>query len=285
MKYFYMIILIASGLYSSASTVDSTKTEAEPLLSLTLAAIYSSNVNYYGQTAAEKLPYALSNASLRFRNGIYLSASAYKLFNYGSGISAADLGAGYQLSITKNLTGTVGYSRSFYPANSPLLQAANENNLSGSLAYDWNWINTSLSADYAFGESEDIFTSFSNSKLISLGSIFKDKDIITMEPGVDVIAGTREFYKTYINKKNIKDKLLEKFPGKALPPGLSKADTTTFPYNRFSLLSYNIKLPLAYSRTHYTFEAAYMVSVLNNKKEKLLNRAQSFFNLSFYYLF
>lgn len=286
MKYFCVLFLFFST-FQSMAAADSIQTETtEPPLSLIIAAIYSSNADYFGQTAAERLSYVLTNASLRFSNGIYLSASAYKLFNYGSGISAADLGIGYELDITKKLASSFGYSRSFYPANSPFVQAANDNTLSGSLAYDWNWFNTTLSADYAFGESEDVFAGFSTSKLISLGSLVKDKDLISIEPAVQIVAGTQQFYKTYTTREDIKDKLLEKFKDKGLPPGLDNGTTTTtVPYSRFDLLSYSLNLPLAYSRVHYTFEAAYKISILSDKVETISDKPRSFFNLSFYYLF
>jgi hypothetical protein len=39
---------------------------------ITLAAIYSSNISYYGQVTNEKLPYILANATVRFPIGLYI---------------------------------------------------------------------------------------------------------------------------------------------------------------------------------------------------------------------
>ena len=59
-------------------------------------------------------------------------------------------------------------------------------------------------------------------------------------------------------------------------------------------MSYNFKIPLAYNRAHYSIEAAYQLSVLDNKIVDEYRKyaeyadfkgAQSFFTLSFNYYF
>lgn len=152
MRFTSLLILFFITYNQVQAQQDSTKATT-----ITLATLYGSNVSYYGQVTNEKLPYLLANATLRFPIGIYLSAGSYKLLNYGSGLSETDIGGGFDYDFNKRITVGVGYTRSFFPANSPLLQASNENNLNLSASYTWDWLESSFSADYAFGEKMIFF--------------------------------------------------------------------------------------------------------------------------------
>jgi hypothetical protein len=275
---------------SCLAQTENTKTDSTEKTSLIVAAVYSTNANYYGQTSAEKLPYVLTNATVKFPGGLWLSAAAYKLLNIGSGISAANAGAGidFNLNKSKSLIGSLSYTRSFFPENSPLLQAANENTASASLTYDWNYLNSGLSADYAFGSENDWFVSFSNSKLFSLGSLFSNKDYVSIEPALEIVAGTQHFYETYTENKKVRDKLLGKITDPLFPSkgqGQNQTTTTTVSSSSFDLLSYNLKLPLAYNRSNYVIEGSCQLSMLSDKVQISSGKLRSFFNMSFYYLF
>lgn len=250
---------------------------------LTLATLYGSNVSYYGQVTNEKLPYVLANATLRFPIGFYLSVGSYKLLNYGSGLSETDIGGGFDYDFNDRFTAGIGYTRSFFPANSPLLQASNENNVNLSAAYTWNWLESSLSTDYAFGEQDDIFLSLSNSKEIDIGYLFNEKNSLSIEPAIELSAGTRHFYTTYIIEKGKRDQA-KGIVQKPNPPGNpNPSTTTTIASNNFDLLSYNFKLPLSLSRANYIAEISYQLSILGPKAEAELKRQQSLFGLAFYY--
>jgi len=252
---------------------------------VTLAALYNSNVSYYGQATKEKLPYVLVNATLRLPVGLRFSVGSYKLLNYGSGISETDIGVGFDHDFNEKLTIGTSYTRSFFPENSPLLQASNENNLNISSTYHWGWLQTSLDVDYAFGTKRDIFLSLNNSKEISLGNVFNEKNSIYIEPAIEVIAGTRYFYETYTIMKGRRDQGNGKWES---PPGNSgNAGTTTVTSEsqHFNLLSYNFKLPLGFSRANYIAEISYQLSILGVKAEEELKKQQSFFGLAFYYQF
>lgn len=251
----------------------------------TLAALYSSNVSYYGQATEERLPYLLVNATVRFPAGFYLSAGSYKLLNYGSGISEMDIGAGFDHDFNDKLNAGIAYTRSFFPENSPLLQAANENNVNVSLKYEWSWIKSSLSTDYAFGKENDVFISLSHSKEIRVGSLFNEKNLLSLEPAIEVVAGTRHFYETYTLEKSNRDKAKGKGKIPFSPGNPNSTITTTVASESFNLLSYNFKLPLSLSRANYMAELCYQLSVLGPNSEAELRPRQSLFSLAFYYQF
>lgn len=276
MKQLYTTLLICCGLSTSVFAQQDSSAKA----SLTLAAIYGNTVNYYGQTTAEKLPYVLSYGAYKLKSGFYISASALKLLNSSDGIASVDLSAGYGFNLAKNLDGSMSYSRSFFQANSPLLQTANENNLNADLTFD-HIFKSNLSGNYAFGTQSDAFLSFTNSKLISIGSINKEKDLISIEPGITVSAGTQHFYETYTTEQKKRKKLLDPlFPGQQPEP-----TTTTVVSTSFDVLAYTFTLPLAYNRSNYTIEASYQASLANKNVVEASNKPVSIFNLSFYYMF
>ena len=243
---------------------------------LTLAATYGNNVSYFGQATLEKLPYLLTNATFRLSNGLYFSAGSYKLLNIGTGISASDLGIGYDHTFSPNFQAGINYTRSFFPKNSPLLQAANENNINAQIDYQWPWFKSTLSTDFAFGMEKDVFISFNHAKPIELGSLFNKKDQIALEPAIELVAGTQHFLETYTQKKN---------QGKGKGSGNGNQEIIEIPTTSFNLLTYNLKIPFTYSRANYMAEFAYQYSFLGAKAIAETKSTQSFFNLSFYYQF
>lgn len=265
---------------STAATADSTET---PRSTFTIGASYANNASYYGQKALEKTPYVAAVASYRHKSGLYATAMAYRLLNDSQTLaSASSLGAGYAFNLSKRLSADLSYSHTFYPSHSPFLQAANANNASLGLTYT-NWLNFSLNGDYAFGKTNDVFVTAGIGKMISLGS-FSEKDLVTINPVIEVTAGTQRFYETYIEEKNFRDSLLGLLDPILGQPG-STPTTTTKTTTSFDLLSYNLKLPLAYNRAHYMLELAYQLSVLGKKAQTGSGQVNSFVTASFYYQF
>jgi len=277
-------ILLVFGLLLAVNTFaqrDSTETEAKRT-TLTLAGIYGNNANYYGQTAEDKLPYILTNAALRLKSGFYFSAGSYKLINAGGPvISELDLSAGFEANLAKNFSGSVGYSRSIFAKNSPLLGAANENTLSASLAYDMNFIKTGLNTYYAFGTQRDLFMSFTASKALSLGSLFSKEDFISFEPGLEIVGGTLHYLEEYIVRRDRRDQM----PIDPLFRTRELNYTITRSASSFDMISYNMNFLLGYNRNNYLIETGWQISALGKNVSETRQKPRSFFNLSLYYQF
>ena len=265
---------------TEANKADSTK----PKSTLTLGTVYCINADYYGQAALEKLPYVAAAATYRLKSGIYFTGLAYKLLNDTGKriISASNIGAGIDFKISKKISADISYCHTFYPSLSPFLQAGNPDNASISLSYE-GWLKTSVSADYAFGMTSDIFSTVGISKAITIGSISK-KDVVTITPALSVVGGTQRFYQTYITQKKLADSLLgilfQPVTGDQ-PSGSSFTKTIT----TFNILSYNFKMPLDYNRANYVVEASCQFSMLSNNAEVGPGKLNSFFSFSFYYQF
>lgn len=292
MRYALILTLLAGLCHMSVQAqtdtahvpADTAQTEAPKKTTFTLGALYANNANYYGQTAATPLPYVAASGVLQFPFGLYFSGTAYRLLHDSANtVSATSATAGFNFPIGKKLTATIAYSHTFYPGSSQFLQAANPDNASAELKYRY-WMTTGIQADYAFGKQEDLFITFNTEKQITLGSIIKNKDVITLTPALDIVAGTQRFYQSYVQEKYLQ---LSKM-GLPLPllPGVPVGrQTVTEEASRFDLLSYNLKVPLAYNRAHYMVEVEYQLSLLSDKALTGAGETHSFVNCSFYYQF
>jgi hypothetical protein len=280
------VMAISSGFCfaQTDSTASETADSVPAKSTLTVGAVYSNNASYYGQRAEENTPYAAVAATYQLKSGIYFTGQSYKLLNENtSSVSAASLGAGVNFKMGKKLSTDLSYSHSFYPAYSPLLQASNADNASIGLSYD-SWIKTSLTGDYAFGKTSDAFVTGGISKAINLFSIGK-KDIVTITPSADVVAGTQHFYQTYVTQQKLRDSVLGILTDPFFGNPSTGSDTNTVATTAFNILSYNFKFPIAYNRAHYMLEAAYQLSLLSTKAQAGAGKVNSFLTFSFYYQF
>ncbi|QJB32657.1 hypothetical protein HF329_15545 [Chitinophaga oryzae] len=293
MRYALILALLTGLCHSSVQAQDTAQTNARTApadsaatkkTTFTLGALYASNASYYGQTAATALPYLAASGVVQFPFGLYFSGTAYRLLQDSANtISATSATVGFNIPIGKKLTATLAYSHTFYPASSQFLQAANPDNASAELKYAY-WLTSGIQADYAFGKTQDLFLTFNTGKQITLGSIARNKDLITLTPAIDIVAGTQRFYRSYVEEKYLQ---LSK-PGLPLPllPGIPAGrQTVTEEASSFDLLSYNLKVPLAYNRAHYMVEVEYQLSLLSDKALSGAGETRSFLNCSFYYQF
>jgi hypothetical protein len=259
---------------------DSLKAKNKP--TLTLATIYSSNANYYGQTAAGRLPYVLAYGGLAFNSGFFISATGYKILNVGGASSGAGLTAGFDFNLSENLTGGISYTRSFFPDSSFFLQSENLNMFSGKLGYDFNWLTAGLNADYNPGQERALYLSFDVKKSIELIA-FNQSDYISIEPGFELIGSTQQITSSEEVPSSNEGKGIGiiKLPGRGLN---QKPEYRTVESISFGVLSYNFKLPVAYNTRKFMVEAGYQASVISRDTETSFKNPRSFFSLGLYYV-
>ena len=284
-KIFSLLIILLFSVLCKAQ-VDSVAQQQDSVApersTLTFGIIYANNANYYGQKAEEKMAYVAAAASYRHKSGIYVNGVAYRLLNDSNRlVSAYSAGAGIDFKLSKRLSVDLSYNHTFYPKLSPFLQAANPHMASVSVSHH-GWLTTSLGGDYAFGKTNDFFSTFGISKQINLFSI-SDKDVVTLTPLLDVTGGTQRFYKYYITEKSVRDSILGLLSPVLGTPSGSGSTTTIKTVTSFDILSYNLKLPLAYNRSSYMIELACQLSLLGQKAQSDPGKLNSFFTASFYY--
>lgn len=252
--------------------------------SISVGTTYGSDILFFGRTGPIKYPYVSTDVIVNSKNGFFVYGSAIKVLGYNPLIDEIDVGAGYLFNYTKNFKGTISYTHFLFNKDAAaVIRSASSNDVNFKNSYDWKIAKSSVTVDYLFGKLNDYFVTLNTSKYIETNwSIFDDKDFLSFNPTISMIMGTQNFVQKYSSdhENNLR---IDDYDG----DGPHTTNPGFPPYNngRFRALNYSFKLPIAYNRPHYTFEASWKYSVPVNVEYELKNRHELFFNLTFYYIF
>jgi hypothetical protein len=296
MKYislFLITILICTGIYPGAYHVfaDTTphhqvKADTDTVTrkqSLSVGLNYGSDVQFFGRTGPHKYPFMNADIIYNAKSGFFIYGSAYKVFNSPPAVDETDVGAGYYYRFSSRFTGNISYTRFIFDPTALIIKSASANDINFNNSYDWKVLKTGVIMDYLFGDAQDFFITLNVSKYFETNwSVFDDKDYLSFNPGISLILGTQNFVQKYAQKHPSGYDDEWEYHDPYLPPPVTRFAG----YNsEFQALNYSIKIPVAYNRPHYTFELAYKYSVPENVEGIFKNHKESFFNLTFYYLF
>ncbi|AYL98547.1 hypothetical protein HYN43_026145 [Mucilaginibacter celer] len=239
---------------------------------------YGSDVLFFGRTGPVKYPFVTADLIYNTKSGLFLYGSAFKVLGYAP-VDEVDVGGGYFYKFSKAFSGSASYTRFFFARDAAkVIKSASSNDINFKNSYDWKFLKSSVVLDYLFGKSNDFFVTVSHSKYWeSSWSIFDDQDYLSFNPSFNFIMGTQNFVQRYSLDHTFRD----------------EASNISAHYDpryaarnrRFNMLNYSFKVPVAYNRPHYTFEFSYKYSIPVNVEGVLLNRRESFYNLTFYYVF
>ena len=243
--------------------------------SLTAALGYGSNSSFFGRTQAIAYPYATGELTYTSKVGLWGSVMAYNLFNTATLVDETDLSLGYDYDLSKKVDFSASYSHFLFPANSPLVKSSVNNSLDAALGYDWSYLYTRLNGAYLFGNGNgsgsgngDFFLTLDNSRTFTIDGILTSDDYVDIAPRFSVTAGTQSFAETSVQQQ-IKN-------GKPT----KKATTTTVPASRFTVLSYELRLPVTYTYGKVSAGVAYRYLVPVNVLPNDDSAARSFFTAS-----
>jgi hypothetical protein len=289
---FFLIILTCTGVWPGAyqaladtmpyRTNADTDTVARKQ-SLSIGMSFGSDVQFFGRTGPHKYPFVNADVIYNAKSGFFIYGSVYKVFSSPPAIDETDLGAGYYYRFSSKFTGNISYTRFLFDPTALIIKSASANDINFNNSYDWKVLKTGVVIDYLFGDANDFFVTFNASKYFETSwSIFDDKDYLSFNPGFSLILGTQNFVQKYaINHPRGYDGDRD-YQNPYIPPPILKYAG----YNsEFQALNYSIKVPIAYNRPHYTLEFAYKYSVPKNVEGIFRNHKESFFNMTFYYLF
>jgi hypothetical protein len=296
MKYFFVLLFLIICNAVSAATVRLsffTDTDKQAHLtadtdtvfkkrSFSVGINYGSDIQFFGRTGPIKYPFMDAYGIYNTKTGFFLYTSVYKILGYDPLVDEVDLGAGYLFNYSKKFSGTVSYTRFIFNKDAAaVIKSASSNDINFKNTFDWKFAKSSVTGDYLFGDANDYFITFNTSKYIETSwGIFDDKDYLSFNPTISAIFGTQNFVQRY--SVDNPDKLnMEELP----PPTLNGNRIPRYDNGRFNALNYSFKLPIAYNRPHYTFEASWKYSIPVNVEGALKNRHEVFFNLTFVYLF
>jgi hypothetical protein len=245
--------------------------------SVSVGVNYGSDALFFGRTSPVKYPFVTGDVIYNSKQGFFAYSSILKVLGYAP-VDEVDVGGGYFYKLSKQFSGTVSYTRFIFNKQANVIKSASSNDINLKNSYDWKFLKTSVIADYLFGKSNDFFVTVTNSKYIETSwSIFDDQDYLSFNPSFNFITGTQNFVQRYSVdhrfKQDIDNIYVYDNPNSAR-------------YNRkFKMLNYSFKVPIAYNRPHYTLEASWRYSIPVNVEGVLENHKESFFNLTFFYLF
>lgn len=247
--------------------------------SLSVGISYGSDALFFGRTGPIKYPFMSTDVVYNTKAGFFVYGSALRLLGYRTFVDEVDLGGGYLYRPSKKFSGAISYNRFIFNKEERIIESATSNDINLKNAFDWKPFKSTVILDYLFGKSSDFFITVTQSKYFeSSWNIFDDQDYMTINPGISAILGTQNFVQRYsldhedrLNTDNIY----------RFGPGAPYSHNN----GRFNMLNYSFKLPIAYNRPHYTFEFSYKYSIPVNVEGALGNKHESFYNLTFFYLF
>lgn len=247
--------------------------------SVSVGMSYGSDASFFGRTSLVKFPYFTADAIYNTKSGFFMYGSLWKVSGSVPKVDEFDAGGGYNFRF-KKFSGNVSYTHFFIDDNARVIKSASSNDFEIKNAFDWKFVKSSISADYLFGKASDIFLSFNLSKYFeSSFSIFDNTDYLSFNPSVNFIFGTQNFVEHYSNTQRYNRDLVDGYTY------IADENQTAGPNRVFNPLNYSLKLPLAYNRAHYTFEASWKYSIPVNVEGPNLHQNNTFFNLTFYYVF
>ena len=251
--------------------------------SISAGVSYGSDASFFGRTGPVRYPFLSTDAIFNSKSGVFVYGSAYKVLGSIPTVDEIDLGAGYVYHLSSKFSGNVSYTRFIFDRDALIIKSASSNDINLNNSYDWKILKSGVILDYLFGESDDFFVTITNSKYFETNwSIFDDKDYLSFNPGINIILGTQNF----VQKYNMNH------PGRLgfgdydlIGPPIIGAEKYAKHNSEIDMLNYSFKIPIAYNRPHYTFEFSYKYSIPVNVEGILRNHKESFYNLTFYYVF
>ena len=233
--------------FSQAKDTAATKEQTH----LVVSATCNSGLNYYGRVDSLHTKGFYPALGLVLKNGLYSTVTFVFIQNSLVNQYAATLiEAGYNFSNKKNTwAGTLSASRYFYQTDVSLVQSAVKEVVSGSLTSMNKVVNVTLGANVKWSGNTDIGIQAGLDHIIKFQSIFtRGKDVIVLDPSVNVFAGTQNFTRTWYQKKNF-----------LLFPVAEEQVTTNS--RQFNLLSCELSLPIVYGykKLNLIFTPAYVI--------------------------
>lgn len=212
-----------------------------------MGTFYNNNLHYFGRTDSLQSGAVIPMAELWITPSLYVNAAPVFIHNRQQPLTYAGTvtTAGIQLNKKKSFT-HIFVVKPFYRNNSQLPQSV----LKAQAAVNHTWkssiINITAGADLKFSNNTDIGATAGIDHVIRKD--FKEGSVLVIDPSVYVYAGTQRFTKTWYEKNNF-----------LFFEGPEREQTEAV--NKFSVLSYEMSIPVVYVKGKWLFLAtpAYVI--------------------------
>lgn len=227
-----LCILTFLMLVATANAQSDSSSATKPQFKLSLN--YNTGLNYYGRTDSLKSQGFFPLAELWFSPKLYVNAApifvnnTLQKFDYAGTVTTI----GYQNVGTKWISGLY-FLKPFYKASSELVQSALKAQSGGNLTFQNKIANINAGADVKFSDKVDYGATAGLDHIIRIQN--SDKSVIVLDPAFYTYAGTQNFQRTYTKKNK-----------PALPVLPSTNQQVTEQVSRFSVLAYEVTMPVIY---------------------------------------
>lgn len=209
---------------------------------------YISDAVFMGRRDSVAAPYLMPSLGYYHKSGLHAEASASYLVAPGEGrIDLFMLGGGYQFQ-KGDFSGSLSATAYFFNDASYNVKSETAGDLTAELAYDWDWVETSLRlSSYLNQEGDpDYFLG------IGLRRSWSALDNhLYLQPGVTLFAGTQRFYEAYYNSSRLGNR---KGSGAGSGAGASgSGDLRLEEVASFKVLNLELELQAHYFYRHFIF--------------------------------
>ena len=202
------------------------------------SASYLSNAVYNGRQDSLVTPYITPSLGYYDKTGFYISGYVSYLSNAsGNRIDLFALDAGYDFNVNDKLSGSVYAEKSFYNQASTAIQSDIKGSIGGNLSYDLGLLQITGGSDILFAQKADISANIGLAHAFNIG---EEGSLFSITPSVITNLSTLHFYEGYTNRK------AGKKANQVIPNLQSIEITTTVLNNKFTLLDYELSIPMAY---------------------------------------
>ena len=203
-----------------------------------LSLSYLNNAVYNGRKDSLATPYITPTIGYYDKSGFYVSgALSYLSSAKESRIDLFSLDIGYDISITNQLSSNFYANKSFYNQSSTAVKSDIKGSLGAAFNYDLSVIQLNLASEAVFSQKTDL------SLNLGMGHAFNSGDedhLFSINPSININWSTLNFYEGFTSRK------VSKKIGQTIANVASATATTTVDKNRFTLLDYELSVPLSY---------------------------------------
>lgn len=206
---------------------------------------YTTNDVYNGRKDSIANPYIKPSIGYYNKSGFSTYVNAYflmqpnqKSFDYVS------LHTDYTCEITDNFSAGVLAYKSFHDPSSSLLKSNIKGNIGANLDYDFGFLELFTQGDVIFTTKNDYDL---NIELYKQFVIKKKYGKFLITPSFDINFSTLNYYEGYLNKQVSQKKLFK------YPTITSVTTNVTVNNNQFTLMDYELSLPMSYKTKHFSF--------------------------------
>lgn len=214
---------------------------------------YLSNNVYNGRKDSLVQPYVTPTLGYYDKSGFYINAGvSYLNSSTEKRIDLFSIDAGYDFNITDQFAGSVFANKSFYNGSSVVVSSEIKGSIGGDLNYNLDFVNLFAGTELLFSTKKDITANFGISHDFEWG---EKENGWSISPSLLVNFSSLNFYESYSSKKaNKKPQLL-------LANLVSRTITTTVDKPGFTLLDYEVSVPISYDtkKWGYFFNSTFAI--------------------------